>query len=1160
MRQQKRLMVGLAILLMGVYFFPGTILSAEQFSWQALQNPYEAVLAVVDDNETPVTKITRTVDSGSSGSVSSEVFNIENYGDGDLNWTITIPPNAPWLKLNPLSGTAPQAVSMEVIARNLPPGVFSTTVTVSANAQDSPHEIVVTVESIGAVLATRPTGMSFKATKDRNPPPPQKLEIANVGFERDLNWTATTNEDWLMLDKTSGMAPSEVKVSVDHTGLDSGAYTGMITIDGGSGTQHSPKQIEVRFLVEDRPQLDNPKLDVLPAELAFSMIEGDNNPAPKVVKVVNKGTGQLEWKVDSIVGDWLTIDKSSGVAPEDVTVSVDATGLAVGPHQGEISLVNVANSKDIRKVKVSLVIRENNPTTELTVEPKKLTYRAVLHGPNPPPQKVKIKTDADWVVESNQPWLIASPTSNDRNNRQADSFFDVFVDISLFDNVGNQQGELTVQAGNKSETVVVDLQINDGTEPSPISPPQLKPIDVPTDQPNPTIEVNEHGVAMVQLLCTPSTGLCWEWVTNTTMISKPIFRMLDSSIETHQLTETVGVSITQLFRFAAMQPGQQTMTFSKEGSHDSGSAETFSVNLVSTGTYSNVHPFGPQSTSSNTPPPYISPDKQFNQAASPAPNARNKRQSRQLASAFNWCDQGGCSAIKNQNTCGSCWSFATAAVMEASVLIKDQIERDLSEQSLISCNTYTFSNGSSYSCNGGWIAFDHYQNTAYKDANPAGTVLESDFPYENADGTCRAGLTVNELEKITSWHYVTRSGVAATDDLKQAINDYGPVWTSVCVGSEFYKYSSGLFNTDESSSCNTVNHAVVVTGWDDSRGAWRLRNSWGTNWGEDGYMWIAYGTSRIGYRPAYVIYEGNPNATPDKATAPTNLTASYNNNQVNLSWTASSNATGYQVERLSNSGWQQIDTVSSSATTNYTDANVNCGTIYQYRVRAVGDGGNSDYSNTAEVQTDSCVNLQAPTNLQATGNATNIQLTWTNNNSNRQTRQNSGVEILRWNGSQWSRIGTVASNATSYVDTQNLDQGSTYYYSVRAYEGNDYSASSNEAFAGLSNLQINTPSNASGSTVSNTAIQLTWTDNSDIESGYLIERWNSASQQWVQIASTGADATSYTDTGLTCGTTYSYQIAAFAAGDFSSYSNLVEVSTSACTSNLNSTYLPQIVK
>ncbi|PDW03299.1 hypothetical protein CJ255_09645 [Candidatus Viridilinea mediisalina] len=95
------------------------------------------------------------------------------------------------------------------------------------------------------------------------------------------------------------------------------------------------------------------------------------------------------------------------------------------------------------------------------------------------------------------------------------------------------------------------------------------------------------------------------------------------------------------------------------------------------------------------------------------------------------------------------------------------------------------------------------------------------------------------------------------DDLTLAL---WPLASTVCVGNAFTQYRGGIFATDERASCGEgrINHGVVIVGWDDAAGVWIVRNSWGTQWGEAGYMRIAYGTSNIGSMSAYVIYEPAP--------------------------------------------------------------------------------------------------------------------------------------------------------------------------------------------------------------------------------------------------------------------------------------------------------------
>ncbi len=232
-----------------------------------------------------------------------------------------------------------------------------------------------------------------------------------------------------------------------------------------------------------------------------------------------------------------------------------------------------------------------------------------------------------------------------------------------------------------------------------------------------------------------------------------------------------------------------------------------------------------------------------------------------LPAAFDWRDYGGVTSVKSQGSCGSCWAFATVGPLEANIKIEDGVEKNLSEQYLVSCNT------DGWGCSGGWWAHDYHQWKKPPSESEAGAVLEAESPYVASDTSC--GGPYSHPYQIDSWTYVGSSwGVPSVEDIKQAIYDHGPVSVAVCVNSDFQYYTSGVFTGPE---CTDINHAVVLVGWNDADGAWILRNSWGSWWGESGYMRIAYGTSEVGYSANYVVY-GNqsPNPTPTSTPTATN--------------------------------------------------------------------------------------------------------------------------------------------------------------------------------------------------------------------------------------------------------------------------------------------------
>jgi C1A family cysteine protease len=218
-----------------------------------------------------------------------------------------------------------------------------------------------------------------------------------------------------------------------------------------------------------------------------------------------------------------------------------------------------------------------------------------------------------------------------------------------------------------------------------------------------------------------------------------------------------------------------------------------------------------------------------------------------LPTRFDWRELGGCTPIKNQDGCGSCWAFGTVAPLECNILIRDHKVVDLSEQWLVSCNS------NHWGCNGGWYAHDYHQWKTDR-YNGTGAVLEQDFPYTATDAPC-AGPYQHPY-RIDSWHYIGFSqGVPPVDSIKQAIMTYGPVSVSCAVTSAFAAYTGGVFNADDPHA--PINHCIALVGWDDNQGTngvWFLRNSWGAGWGEDGYMRIEYGVCKIGYGACYVVY------------------------------------------------------------------------------------------------------------------------------------------------------------------------------------------------------------------------------------------------------------------------------------------------------------------
>lgn len=198
-----------------------------------------------------------------------------------------------------------------------------------------------------------------------------------------------------------------------------------------------------------------------------------------------------------------------------------------------------------------------------------------------------------------------------------------------------------------------------------------------------------------------------------------------------------------------------------------------------------------------------------------------------LPKLLDWVSTGVVNPVRDQGQCGSCWAFATTANAESVWAISTGELFDLSEQYLVDCAT-----GLGYfnmGCNGG------QPDSALKYMINKGQCSESAYPYSAKQGTCHSCSQPTDVEFSSCYDVKPNDQLA----LKSALFN-NPVVVAIEADTKYFQsYSSGILT--DSIKCGTnLDHAVEIVGYGTENGInyWKVRNSWSSSWGEDGYVKI----------------------------------------------------------------------------------------------------------------------------------------------------------------------------------------------------------------------------------------------------------------------------------------------------------------------------------
>ena len=283
-------------------------------------------------------------------------------------------------------------------------------------------------------------------------------------------------------------------------------------------------------------------------------------------------------------------------------------------------------------------------------------------------------------------------------------------------------------------------------------------------------------------------------------------------------------------------------------------------------------------------------------------------------SRYNAVDDGLVTSVKDQKTTNSCWAFTTNSLLETTALVEGLGTYDLSEKHLeyaITRNAYV----SGTKADGLNRVLDEGGNSFYSSSlyfRHEGPIKETQMPYSSPHEKIESsampkGRALLDVDNFSYQYFSTYSACTSTqiEDIKERIVRYGSAGASMYYSSTYLNSGKYYYYSGSGAS----NHAVVIVGWDDNvatsnfkntpatKGAWIVKNSWGTGFGDKGYLYISYGDTKIcgnSYNYSGVrINEYDHTYYSSEFMSAYNVTLGGTTNYTSTKFTKKSNATEY---------------------------------------------------------------------------------------------------------------------------------------------------------------------------------------------------------------------------------------------------------------------------
>ncbi len=336
----------------------------------------------------------------------AQSFTVSEQSGAAISFTAN--ESAAWFSLTGVTGTTPDDIQVNVDIAGLAPGTYTDSIEIaSGDAVNSPvYEVVnLTLAPSPKTLVVAPTVLNFTAAEGGASPASKTFNVSEQGgaaiaYEADR---VTVPSTWMSLTDSTGTTPGTVTVNVDVAGLTAGSYLDTVFVSSPDAS-NGPIAVQVNLTIT---QVVTYSLVAAPDTVDFTTTVG-TSPSPEAIVVSEAGGGNIAYNATKTAA-WLALTAGTGVTPDSLMVTVDASSLSVGTYTDTITIISAQATNSPLKVVVRLSVNNIPPAVLLTATPDTIQVNATIGDPDPDTVFVDVAevggTNIEFSVSDTSSWF-----------------------------------------------------------------------------------------------------------------------------------------------------------------------------------------------------------------------------------------------------------------------------------------------------------------------------------------------------------------------------------------------------------------------------------------------------------------------------------------------------------------------------------------------------------------------------------------------------------------------------------------------------------------------------------------------------------------------------------------------------------------------------------